>query len=229
MKPKHNCVPGSWGWFFMCNWLRITDSKRVCPSALHLEPGSLSPFKVTTQLRQEQAPWPKATCHFEKQSSSFHGADCLQRHLEAFNRVTAWSWLISRGTNEPALPEVSCTLWFLTASLANNSGPQVSVTLAVPLLPSQRHLMTEEKVLLSGAFLFVISQNAPHKYLTWESETRGDWVRISGWERDLLKHCVPLRWTQENQEHCMCSSQHIWAYNRRCFNACLISVLNLAR
>ena len=218
MKPKHNCVRGSCGWFFMCNWLCITDSKRVCPSTLDLEPGSLSLLKVTTQLRREQAPCPKATCHFEKQSSSFHGADCLQLHLEAFNRMTAWSWLISRGTNEAALPEVSCTLWFLTASLVNNSRPQVSF----------RHLMAEEKVLLSGAFLFVISQNAPHKYLTWESETPGDWVSISGWEPDLLQHWVPSWWTQENQEHCMCSSQH-WLYNRHGFNAWLISFLNLAR
>ena len=39
--------------------------------------------------------------------------------------------------------------------------------------------MTEEKVLLSGAFMFVVSQNAPHNYLTWESEMQREWVRMS--------------------------------------------------
>ena len=61
----------------------------------------------------------------------------------------------------------------------NDSGPQASLTLAASLLPGHRRLMTEEKVLLSGAFMFVVSQNAPHKYLTWESEMQREWVRMS--------------------------------------------------
>lgn len=141
----------------------VTASKTVCPSTLHLEAGSLSSLKVTIQIWQEQAQGPKANCHFEKQSSSFHRADCLQLHLEAFSKVAARSWLISRGANEPALPEVSCALWFLTASLVNDSGPQVSVPQTAPFQHEHRYLMPKEKVLLSGAFvLFVIDQNAPH-------------------------------------------------------------------
>lgn len=123
---------------------------------LHLEAGSSSPLKVTIQIWQGQVQCPKANCHFEKQSSGFCGADCLQLHLETLNRVTARSWLISRGTNEPALPEVFCALWFLTASLADDSGPPMSLTQAAPSCPSgHRRLVTQEKVLLSGAFRVV--------------------------------------------------------------------------
>lgn len=118
----------------------------------HLEAGALSLRKVTVQIWREQVQCPKADCQFERQSSRLHRADCLQPHLKAINKVAARSWLISRGTNEPALPEVSCTLWFLTASLASDLGPQVSLMLAAPLLPGHRRLMTEEKVLLSNAF-----------------------------------------------------------------------------
>lgn len=200
MKPKHNCIRGFCGWFFMYNYLRTAGSKIVWSYTVHLEAGSSSLLKVTVQIWWEWVQCPKANCHFEKQSSNFHGADCLQPHLEAFNKVAAQSWLIGRGTNEPALPEVSCTLWFLTASLASDSGPQESLTLAASLLPGHRHLMTEEKVLLSGAFMFVVSQNAPHNYLTWESEMQRDWVRISGWAHDLFSDWVPSRWIYEDQK-----------------------------
>lgn len=151
-----NCMQGFCGCFFIWDWLWAADSETVCPSTLPLEVRSLSSLKVTIQIWQEQAQCPKENCHFEKQSSSFHRADCLQLHLEAFSEVAARSWLISRGTNEPALPEVSCALWFLTASLVNDWRPQMSLMQTAPFLHGPRHLMPAEKVVLSGAFILFL-------------------------------------------------------------------------
>lgn len=110
MKPKHNCVPGSWGWFFMCNWLCITGLQESVSIRSALGAGVIVPIQGHHAAPTGTSTVSKSNLPLEKQSSSFHGADCLQLHLEAFNRVTAWSWLISRGTNEPALPEASPAL-----------------------------------------------------------------------------------------------------------------------